>query len=143
MTQLIFGLILAGIVSFGVVRGWTQFKEWVAEPYVTAQRQADQKVVDEAEARAKNSEADAEKARLASAEQSAQIEALQRAGEEARAANAAVVEAYSKLVKSSEARVAALKKLAEGDPSSGRSCQEILADVDRILRESATVRSSR
>ena len=143
MFQLIAGLVMAGILAATLYAGWASFTNGYRTEGAVAQKAADQQVVDLAEARATRAEASAAAAAAASKQQS---EALQREAVQSEAARAeakAVGEAYSRVVKSSEARIAALKAAASGPVLGGVACEDVLARTDKILRESARAINSK
>lgn len=143
MIQIVIGLVLAGLISAVAWTSWSAFKDGIAAPYVQAQRDADQKVVDAAEARAKRAEAQAQAAAAASSAQSAAIAEAEARSSAAQEKLDATLDAYGKLVRSSEARLEALRKRAATPSPDGRTCEQVVDEVDRILRDSARVRSAR
>jgi hypothetical protein len=143
MWNLIFGLVFAGVVSAMAWAAWNHFTGSYIAQGAAEQKALDQKVVNLAEARAVRAETDAARAASASKVQSEAILLEQQRADEAQRETRVIGDAYAKVVKSSEARIAGLKQAAAADPVTGRSCAETLELADRILRDSLRVRSTR
>ena len=143
MWQLIAGLVFAGVVSAVAWTAWDRFTGSYVEQGKIEQRAEDQKVVDAAEARATRAEAQALAAAQSAKVQSEALAMAQQEADRAQRQAAEVSDAYGKVVRSSEARIQSLRDLAAAAPAGNRSCEQVLSEADRILRDSARVRGAR
>ncbi len=149
MVQLIiYGLLAAGL-AFGGFKIWTGFTgQYVAEGKAE-QKAFDQKFIDKAEAdaaaaasRAEAAEADAAKAVQAAKAQSEALAAAAKLAETAQAAARTAGIKYAAEVAKNAGRQSSLRATAGASPRDGRSCEEVLAATDAILRESQRQRDS-
>lgn len=135
----IYGAIIATLAGASV-SAWHRFSDWIGEPYAERQRAVDQKVINQTEARAIKAEGEARSAADAARLQSESITRLSSARAAAEARAGVVLDAYAKVIKSSEGRLDALRARAQEAPPAGLSCQQTLSNIDQILRDSARVR---
>jgi len=141
--QLIAILLFVGSISAAGIAGWNHFTGSYITQGATAQKELDQKVVDLAEARAVRAETDALKVASASKVQSEAIAAESQRTAVAQQEMKRIGDAYASVVRSSEARIAALKSAASAVPLAGQTCSEVLSKADEILRGSARVMNGR
>ncbi len=147
--QLIVGIGLVSALAFGVNSFWTSFKEGIAAPYVQAQIEADQPKInaanserDDAVKRADNAQQDTAACKSASETQSAKVrdweaKAISRA-EEVKKLRAA--SAQSDQTRQSE--IQRYQAIAAGAQVTGQSCEQKLADLDKLARDAARSRAA-
>lgn len=141
LIELVVILGLVGSVLFGLHKAWDNFKQSTAAPYVAAQKAADQKVLDTAQAAQQAAETDRDTARGNSAKCEATLKVSQQAVEEwsQAALRAATASKAQQAAAKAEAQkqapyIADLQAKAAAEPKL-QSCEAELQQAADVIRE--------
>lgn len=149
MISLILYAVLAAGVIFGAITAWHSVQHSIAAPFVAEQIAHDQQVVnaankraDDAEAQVKNAQSDTAACVQTSNAQSAKVkqwqdEATRLAGIAAKAKAAGAAEHQV-----AQTAVARYQQIAAAPPVKDQTCQQKLDATDKLLRDAARARAA-